>query len=129
MIAALIAHLIGDYVLQSHWMAVEKVHRWFPAIVHGVCYSIPFLFITHSVWALLVIGGTHIVLDHYRAAKYVVWFKNLMGPKNARTRWADINVNGGFQPGVPSGLATALLIIVDNTIHLLINSAALTWLS
>ncbi|MEV4749109.1 DUF3307 domain-containing protein [Streptosporangium sp. NPDC049248] len=125
---AFIAHLVGDYVLQSHWMATEKVKKWWPAIAHGLTYSLPFLLITRSPWALLVIGGTHIVLDHYRAAKYVIWAKNLIAPRAFRTPRKNASGNQGFAAEVPGGLATALLIVVDNTIHLAINAAALTWL-
>ncbi|GIH95292.1 DUF3307 domain-containing protein [Planobispora siamensis] len=125
---SIIAHLVGDYVLQSHWMATEKVRRWWPAIIHGVTYTLPFLLITRSVGALLVIGGTHIVLDHYRAAKYVIWAKNLMAPRAFRTPWAEASANQGFSRQAPAGLATALLFVVDNTMHLVINLAALVWL-
>jgi hypothetical protein len=85
-VEALIAHLVGDYVLQSDWMATQKVRKWWPAVAHGLAYSLPFLLITRSVWVLLVIGGTHIVLDHYRAAKYVIWAKNLVAPRAFRPR-------------------------------------------
>ena len=124
----LIAHLVGDYVTQSHWMAVEKTKRWFPAIIHGICYTLPFALITHSLWALAIIGGTHALLDRTRAAKYVIWAKNQIGPKTHRPRWSEASSNGGFAAAVPAGLATALLIIVDNTMHIAINTGALVWL-
>ncbi|MBT2390812.1 DUF3307 domain-containing protein [Streptomyces sp. ISL-1] len=31
---SLLAHLAGDYLIQSDWMATEKVKRWWPAVVH-----------------------------------------------------------------------------------------------
>ena len=126
---AFLAHLVGDYVLQSDWMAAEKMKRWWPAIAHGVMYTVPFLLITQSPWALLVIGGTHIVLDHYRAAKYVIWAKNFLAPSAFHSSWKEVKDNEGFRAEVPAGLARALRIVVDNTIHLLINAAALTWLT
>jgi hypothetical protein len=125
---SLLAHLVGDYLLQSHWMATEKTRRWWPAVVHGVAYSLPFLLITRSPWALLVIGGTHVVLDRFRVAKYVIWAKNLIGPREYRPSLKEAAVNCGFPADVPAGLATALMIVSDNTLHLLINAAALTWL-
>mgnify|MGYP001075641557 CR=1 FL=1 len=128
LVAALLAHLVGDYVLQSHWMATQKVARWWPAIAHGLTYTLPFVLITQSPLALLVIGGTHIVLDHYRVAKYVIWAKNLVAPKEHRASLAEAVKNQGFPASVPAGLATALLIVVDNTMHLVINAAAITWL-
>lgn len=127
LVDALLAHLVGDYVLQSHWMATEKTRRWWPAVVHGVAYTLPFVVLTRSPWALLVIAGSHVVLDRYRVAWYVVWAKNLVAPRSARPRWAEAAGNHGFGPQVPAGLAAALLIVVDNTIHLVINAAALGW--
>ena len=128
-IEALIAHLVGDYLLQSHWMATCKLTRWWPAIVHGLCYTLPFLLITQSPAALLVIGGTHIVLDRYRAARYVIWLKNLLAPAGQRLAWREVDQATGFSRGTPAGLALALLIVIDNTMHVLINAGALTWLA
>jgi hypothetical protein len=45
----LLAHLAGDYLLQSDWMATQKVRRWWPAVVHGLTYLLPFLLITRSL--------------------------------------------------------------------------------
>jgi hypothetical protein len=118
-------------------MAREKFAKWWPAIAHGLTYTAPFVVLVLilartplALLALAVIGGTHIVLDHYRAAKYVVWAKNLIAPRAARLSWAEAKAadNGGFSAMVPPGLASAMLIIVDNTIHLTINTIALLWL-
>lgn len=126
MIAAiLVAHLVGDYLLQSHWMAVEKVNKWLPAIAHGVTYTLPFLFITQSVPALLVICITHIIIDHYRLAKHFSWFKNQFGPKGYRVK--DL-ANNGYGEGVPAWLSTFLMIVTDNTLHILINILAVMYL-
>ena len=122
---ALIAHLAGDYVFQSDWMATEKAKKWWPAVVHGVAYTLSFVLLTHSPWALLVIGGTHIVLDHYQVARYVIWAKNQIAPQTRRVPWRDATVNCGFPVAVAGGLASALLIVVDNTMHLAINAVAL----
>lgn len=119
-----LAHLVGDYLIQSHWMAVEKVNRWWPAIAHGLTYSLPYLLVTQSWVALVVIAGTHIVIDRYRLAKHVVWLKNLVAPKAYRSpRTAT-----GYPDDTPAWLAVWLLIIADNTLHLLINAAAVVWL-
>lgn len=123
-----LAHLVGDYVLQSHWMATEKVKRWLPALLHGIAYTLPFALITQNPWALATIGGTHAVLDRYRLAKHVIWAKNFLAPKRTWTTWTEASGNAGFPAAVPAGLATALLIVVDNTLHIAINSGALTWL-
>jgi hypothetical protein len=78
-------------------MPSEKTRRWWPAIVHGFAYSLPFLLITRSPWALLVIGGTHAVLDHYRVAKYVIWAKNLIGPREYQASLKEALANCGLR--------------------------------
>lgn len=120
----LLAHVIGDYFLQSHWMATEKVKRLWPAIVHGFMYTIPFAFITHNPLTLFIICATHVVIDRWRLAKYVGWAKNQMGPK-----WSRPPVTAtGYADSVPVWMAVWLMIITDNTMHLLINYGAIRWL-
>jgi len=164
--AIILAHLIGDYLLQSHWMANEKVKRWFPAIVHGITYTLPFLFITLNPISLIIIAGTHAVIDRYRLAKHFSYLKNLLGPRSFhyeykwletgetkqyetgwdsldtamsrpihpnmstappsakkvkhRRYWKDYKPQNGYPPGTPDWLSTWLMIITDNTLHILI---------
>lgn len=124
----IVAHLVGDYLLQSHWMATQKTLRWWPALVHGFVYTLPFIFITQSIWALLVIGGTHAVIDRYRLAKHVGWAKNQLGPRAFRPTWSEAMANGGYNKETPVWLASFLLFVTDNTMHLIINWAAVVWL-
>lgn len=120
----ILAHLIGDYLIQNQWMASEKTKRWWPAIVHGVTYTVPYLFITQSIWALLVICITHIIIDRFRLAKHFIWFKNQIGPKSYRYSWEDGKATG-FSSKVPIWMSTWLMIIIDNTLHLIINTLAI----
>jgi hypothetical protein len=39
----LLAHLFGDYILQSDWMAQNKTKRSWPAFVHALIYSLCFV--------------------------------------------------------------------------------------
>lgn len=125
MMEQLLLHLIGDYVTQSDWMAKNKTGSWFPAVVHSVVYGLPFLLIA-SPLAVAVIIGTHILIDHWRLARYVVFAKNWV--TDTSLRWADCSVTG-YHKDAPPWLAFWLLIIADNTIHLAINWAAVRWLS
>lgn len=125
--SSLIAHGVGDYVLQSHWMATEKVKRWWPAAVHAVTYGLPFLVITRSPYALLVIVGTHAIIDRYRLARHFTWVKNLAAPRSKRHTWEESKVTG-YPPAAPEWLAIWLMIITDNVLHISINVAAITWL-
>lgn len=116
-----LAHLTGDYLIQSHWMATEKVKRMWPAVAHGVTYTLPWLVVTHSWWALVVVGGTHIVIDRWRLARYVVWAKNLMAPASHRSPLTAT----GYPDSTPIWLSTWLLIIADNTMHLVIGAVVI----
>lgn len=118
----LLAHLVGDYVLQTHYEACEKVNHWAPAITHAAKYTAAFLPITRNPKALLTIGVTHAILDHYRLAKHVNWARNQVAPAEYRAQ--DLS-NAGSPEAVPVGLATALMFITDNTIHMLINEWAI----
>lgn len=125
----LLAHAVGDYVLQSDWMANEKTKKSVAAAAHVLAYVLPFLVLTWSVPALAVIAGTHFVIDRWRLARFVVWAKNWLAPRNGRTPpWSACAVTG-CPPDRPAWLAVWLLIIADNTMHVAINGAALAWLS
>lgn len=121
---ALVAHAVGDYVLQSDWMANEKTKRSLAALVHVLTYGLPFLLITRSVPALLVIVGTHFVIDRWRLARYVVWAKNFLAPRRSNLPWSDCT-GTGYPPDRPPWMAVWLLIIADNIMHVSINAAAL----
>jgi len=120
----LILHLFGDYVTQSDWMAQNKTKSTFAAMIHATIYSLPFLLIG-SVRAFLVIWWTHLLIDRFRLARYVVFVKNFMGwpwPK-----WEDCKATG-YPNQTPMWLSVWLMIAADNTMHLAINYAALRWM-
>lgn len=123
-----LAHAVGDYLLQTDHMAQEKTKRWLPAVAHALTYGLPYVFITRSPAALAVIVVTHAVIDRYRLARHVVWAKNLLSPAAYRRPWRECEATG-YPPDRPVWLATWLMIIADNTIHLLINMGAVAWLS
>lgn len=121
----LILHLIGDYITQTNWMANEKTKRLIPAFAHALVYSMPFWLLTRSPGAMLVIFSTHFLIDHFRLARFVVFAKNWITQPSLR--WADCSTTG-YHKDTPPWLAFWLLIIADNTLHLVINYAAIRWL-
>lgn len=121
----IVVHAIGDYILQSDWMANEKTKRWFPAFCHALVYSLPFLIFRPSITAWLVIFWTHSLIDRYRLARYVVWAKNWLAPPtwwkqslegawSSTTNqiaaiwrtWIDLNADGFDRPDDVRGVMT-----------------------
>jgi hypothetical protein len=125
MMEQLLLHLIGDYLTQTDWMASEKTRRNVAALAHATVYTVPFLLLSPSSAALMVIGVTHYLIDRYRLARYVVFAKNWM--TNRELRWSACSATG-YPETMPAWLSVWLLIIADNTMHLCINYAALRWL-
>ena len=129
----LLVHLFADYWLQNDWMATNKKKRWLPAIVHGVVYTLPFLLFTYSWVALLVIGITHIVIDHTdivcRLNQIKNWdFRqdNYAFLDSQRPLGVMAPVKDGYF-GRPFAIRVWLIIIQDNILHLLINYLALKY--
>jgi hypothetical protein len=143
----LVAHLVGDYLLQSDWMASVKTQRFAPAAAHALVYSLTFLLFSPSLVAWFVILLTHFAIDRWRLARYVVWAKNWMAPKWVVSRreyktdhatvsepivarnlpWSEC-ASTGYPSRRPDWLAVWLLIIADNILHILINGVALAYL-
>jgi Protein of unknown function (DUF3307) len=76
----LVAHVVGDYLLQSDWMAREKGRRWLPAAVHAILYAVPFVLLGPSLKGWLAIAASHFVLDRWRVARFVSWLGGRLGP-------------------------------------------------
>jgi hypothetical protein len=125
----LVAHLVGDYFLQSDWMALNKQRNdltgWAAVTIHAITYTLPFLLLTQSVAALAIIAGSHLVIDHFKLAPYISYVKNFLAPPSWWFKWKDCKATG-YNPERPAFISVWLSIIVDNTMHLLINGLALT---
>lgn len=142
----LVAHAIGDYILQSDWMADNKTKNSFAAAVNAITYTLPFLLITQSAPALAAICGTHFVIDRWRLARFVVWLKNwpltysrtVVGTPGAddlgyseypsRQEWGwflkPVTATG-YAESKPAFLSVWLLIIADNILHVVCNALSL----
>lgn len=110
----------GDYIIQSSWMATNKIkftlEGWLACLVHCITYTLPFVFITQDPVQLLLIFGTHFPIDKFRLARYINQIKN--------QAWTPT----GLPDSTPPYIAVWLLFIVDNTIHVTINYSILRWL-
>ena len=135
----LLLHLTGDYLLQSDQMSAHKRSSSAWAGFHAVIYALPFLLLQPSWSAWSMICGTHFLIDRFGLARYVVWAKNLVlglwplwllnrgaveEQSRRRLAWANCAATG-YPADVEPWLASMLLIVVDNTLHLLINYSSL----
>jgi len=121
----LVAHAIGDYVLQNHWMALRKTSSSAVALVHAVCYTLPFALFFGLSWALVPICLTHAVIDRFRLAR--LWV-DAFGIGQI-TGVARLLPGSQGLTGAPPFLAVWLLIIVDNVAHVACNALSLGYLS
>ena len=101
----LVAHLVGDHLLQPKWMALGKVKNDLLCLLHAVIYTLPFLFLTLDPLKLFLIFSTHFLID-FRG-----WFKE----------FASKVLDGGDTPFV-------ITLIYDQTMHLLILALIFTFL-
>jgi len=76
-ISLVVAHFVGDFILQSDWMAIQKSKRWDALTLHVLLYSLCFL-----PWGLhffLLTYLTHFITDAitYRVTSKL-WFVELI---------------------------------------------------
>lgn len=144
--AQLFCHFIGDYVLQSHWMAYEKMQRNLAAWAHGFMYGLPFLFLRPHWHTFAIIVVTHWTIDHFKLARFVCYAKNFISPRFTFERieyprtaevatsfdykkniwwhpWSECSETG-YHKSVPPFLAVWLYVIVDNLMHITLNGFA-----
>ena len=130
MMPQLLAHLFGDYLVQSDWMAIEKRRESYPCFVHCLFYTLcfwPLLWHDPFRWATLVIFGSHFLIDRFGLARYLVWAKNYLAPHGSNPPWRVCSATG-YPPERPAWMTVWLTIVADNTLHLLCNYLALKWL-
>ncbi len=72
----LVAHAIGDFLLQNHWMQTKSKSSWV-CTVHVAHYSLPFIVLTQvaglPAWAWLAIMIQHWLQDRF--ALHLRWMK------------------------------------------------------
>jgi hypothetical protein len=94
------AHLIGDYLLQNDWMALNKKNKSFNCLMHVLTYCLPFLLCALAPWQIVLIGIQHFIQDR---TNLVVWLMKIKG-------------SGQFASGPCSPWS---IIITDNILHVL----------
>lgn len=98
----LIGHLVGDYLLQNDWMALNKKKRHLPCAVHCLLYSLAiWAFTGWPFWAVGLVCITHFIQD---GTAIISQWMNAIGQKQFAT--------GPCSPWS--------IIVVDNVWHLVV---------
>lgn len=130
--AQLFCHFVGDYFLQSDWMANFKskhgAEGTLAAAMHATWYTLPFAIVSISyghmleISQLLLIAAAHFAVDRYKLAKYVIIAKNtFLNPPHQRVP-ADQRSPMGFNKIVPDHIQWGVFTVIDNTLHIMINA-------
>lgn len=96
----LIAHLIGDFILQNDFMANHKKRNSWVCLLHVLLYVFPFVCLNMFWWQLVLIGVQHYIQDR---SSFINWFMRAKGSVQFAT--------GACSPWS--------IILTDNIIHLI----------
>jgi hypothetical protein len=96
------AHLIGDYLLQTDWMAKGKRTSSWICTVHVAVYMLPFLLCSFAWWQLLLIAIQHWIQDRTQLVAWVM-------------RWTGKSADGFMGPP----FTPWSFILMDNILHVL----------
>lgn len=104
-------------------MAIKKTSSWRWATLHAFFYGLPFLLLVSNWEQWAVIVGTHLIIDRFRLAQYWVDFWG-----SGKRGWLPAKLGVGEIDAAPPFLGVWLLILIDNTMHLLVNFLTLAYI-
>ena len=81
-----VAHLVGDFIIQNDWMAINKKKNSYACLVHILVYLIPFLFCGLTWWQLALIGMQHFAQDR---TELILWWVRTV-KRVPQQYWAQI---------------------------------------
>lgn len=67
LVTIILCHLVGDYVLQSDYLATNKGKDWYLLLVHSALYCIPFIFAFGISIYVGIIFTIHVIVDALKA--------------------------------------------------------------
>lgn len=96
----LIAHLLGDYPLQTNWMASNKATQWPPLLIHSGVYTSVIGILSWigfgglTWWQLLIVFLAHVLLD--RRTFVAWWVQHVMRTDLLKNWWLGIMIDQVF---------------------------------
>ena len=67
-----ICHLIGDYFLQSDFIAKTKGQNWYHLFIHCILYVVPFYIAFGLDLRLTIIFISHVIIDALKARYHAI---------------------------------------------------------
>jgi hypothetical protein len=68
-VTLVLCHLVGDYVLQTDFIAKTKGTNWYHLFVHCALYILPFIATYGFVWQSVIVFVTHFTIDALKARR------------------------------------------------------------
>ena len=104
----LVGHMVGDFILQTRWMADKKSQAFFPLIVHSLVYTLAVTLLSSLAGGLSWKGITliflcHLALDNRKFIDF--WARRVNG--NTDIGWLKITLDQSWHILV-LGLSTLL---------------------
>ena len=124
MFELLLGHLVGDYLLQNDWMALNKGQKsffgWWTCFIHCMVYSLTVCAFTEMSFDwFFIVFNSHFWIDHFSIADK--WSKikgnqglgDYMASKASWVGWARTDY-------VTASFKSIVYVVQDNTMHLVL---------
>lgn len=66
LVSLIMCHAIGDYVLQTDFLAKTKTENCYHLFIHCVLYCVPFAVVYGIDWRIAVLFVTHLTIDFHK---------------------------------------------------------------
>ena len=68
-------HMLGDYVLQSDFLARTKGESWWHLLAHCVTYTLPFTVMFGYDWRVMALLAPHMLVDAMKARWHAIGYR------------------------------------------------------
>lgn len=126
-----LGHLLGDYLLQTEWMALDKskntLKGWYAAVIHCYLYTAAvcvFMWNFDFIW-IVAVFLSHFPIDKFGLAeKYMKYVKGSSLRQYIDTvNWTAERAPDDFTKGhqmLTGGFRAFVYAVTDNTMHLIL---------
>lgn len=125
----LLGHLVGDYLLQNQWMALNKSKNtwigWLSATVHCLLYTLAvclFMWNFQFIW-IIAVFFSHFFIDKFGLGEVYMKYIKRCGLQDYIY---DVNRNSYYQDNntgqdmLTGGFRAFVYAVTDNTMHLVL---------